>query len=74
MSRRALVQVGVVLVGTLGLWTSWATIRADEDPRTALRFLQELRDRGLHDLSLEYIDKLRVDPGLPADIDRKSVV
>jgi tetratricopeptide (TPR) repeat protein len=68
MSRRALVQVGVVLVGALGLWTSWATIRADEDPRTALRFLQELRDRGLYDLALEYIDQLRVDPALPADI------
>lgn len=71
MSRRALVQIGLVLVGVIGvigIGTQRTMVRADEDPRTALRFLQELRDHGLHDLALEFIDELRVDPGLPADL------
>ena len=68
MSRRALVQVGVVLVGLLGLGVSGTAVKGSEDPRTALRFLQELRDRGLHDLALEFIDQLRSDPQLPADL------
>ena len=68
MSRRALVQIGLVLVGVIGIGTQRTMVRADEDPRTALRFLQELRDHGLHDLAIEFIDELRVDPGLPADL------
>ena len=66
MSRRALVQMGLVLVsviGVIGIGTKRTMVRADEDPRTALRFLQELRDHGLHDLAIEFIDELRVDPG-----------
>ena len=62
------VQIGLVLVGVIGIGTQRTMVRADEDPRTALRFLQELRDHGLHDLALEFIDELRVDPGLPADL------
>ncbi|MGA2701146.1 MAG: tetratricopeptide repeat protein [Isosphaeraceae bacterium] len=68
MSRRALVQIGLVLVGVMWIGTQRTTVRADEDPRTALRFLQELRDHGLHDLALQFIDELRVDPGAPADL------
>jgi len=68
MSRRAVVQIGLVLVGVIGIGTQRTMVRAGEDPRTALRFLQELRDHGLHDLALEFIDELRVDPGLPADL------
>jgi tetratricopeptide (TPR) repeat protein len=41
---------------------------AGEDPRTALSFLQGLRERGLHDQALEFIDQLRADPSLPAEI------
>jgi tetratricopeptide (TPR) repeat protein len=41
---------------------------AGEDPRTALQFLQGLRERGLHDQALDFIDQLRTDPALPADI------
>ena len=37
MSRRALVQVGLVLVGLLGPGASTAARRAGEDPRTALQ-------------------------------------
>jgi tetratricopeptide (TPR) repeat protein len=33
-----------------------------------MRFLQELRDRGYHDLALEFIDQLRADPDLPAEM------
>jgi tetratricopeptide (TPR) repeat protein len=68
MSCRGLVQVGVMatLVPLLGLLGR--SLPAGEDPRTALRFLQELRDRGFHDLALEFIDRLRADPDLPADL------
>ena len=68
MSRRALVQVGVVLVGLLGPGVSGTPLKASEDPRTALKFLQELRDHGLHDLALAFIDQLRTDPQLPAEL------
>ncbi|MBV8127882.1 MAG: hypothetical protein JO114_09530, partial [Planctomycetaceae bacterium] len=68
MSWRALVQLGLVLIGVFGIGTQRTMVRADEDPRTALRFLQELRDHGLHDLAIEFIDELRADPGLPADL------
>src|SRR5271157_1781777 len=68
MSRRALVQIGLVLVGVMWIGTQRTTVRADEDPRTALQFLRELRDHGLHDLALQFIDELRVDPGLPANL------
>src|SRR4029077_3105526 len=54
------------LVGLLGPGAIAA--EGGEDPRTALRFLQDLRDRGLHDLALEFIDQLRSDPQLPADL------
>jgi tetratricopeptide (TPR) repeat protein len=68
MSCRGLAQVGVVaaLVPLLGLFCR--SLPAKEDSRTALRFLQELRDRGLHDLALEFLDRLRADPDLPAEL------
>jgi len=45
-----------------------APVRADEDPRTVLPFLRELRDHGLHDKALEYIDQLRTETALPSNI------
>src|SRR5208283_3191850 len=39
MSRRALVQIGLVLAGVMGIGTQGTTVRAGEDPRTALQFL-----------------------------------
>ena len=42
--------------------------RADEDPRTVVAFLQELKAHGLHDIALDYIDQLRADASLPADL------
>jgi tetratricopeptide (TPR) repeat protein len=41
---------------------------AGEDPRTALSFLQGLKDRGLHELAVEYIGQLRSDTSLPENI------
>jgi len=40
---------------------------AGEDPRIAEKFLQALRDRGLFDAALDYIDQLRSDSGIPDD-------
>ena len=68
MSCRGLVKVGVVMIGVLAIGLLGPLLPAGEDPRIALRFLQELRDRGLHDLALQYIDQLRADPGLPANL------
>jgi tetratricopeptide (TPR) repeat protein len=39
-----------------------------EDSRTALAFVDELRQRGLHDLALEYLNVLRADPGLAVNV------
>ena len=61
-------QIGLVLVGVLWIGLSQGQVQAGEDPRTALRFIQELRDHGLHDQVLEFIDELRADPGLPTDL------
>lgn len=66
MSRRALVQVGVAIAALAVVPAAGNAARA-EDARTAQRFLQELRDKGFHDLALEFIDRLRGDPGVPAD-------
>ena len=41
---------------------------AVEDPRTARSFLTALRERGLYDLALDFIDRLRDDPETPADL------
>lgn len=42
--------------------------RAADDPRTALAFVQGLRDRGYHDLAIDYLAALRADPALPPEI------
>ena len=69
MPGRARARRWIVLVG-LALGLSGGGVWADggEDPRTALRFLKELRDRSLHDLALDYIKLLRSDAHLPAEV------
>src|SRR5262249_9387628 len=52
----------------LGLAVAIAPARAGEDPRTVARFLPQLRNRGLHDLALEYVTGLRGDATLPNDL------
>ncbi len=41
---------------------------AGEDSRTAIRFMEHLRDGGLHQLARDFIHELRTDPGMPAKI------
>lgn len=69
MSRLGLGRVGRVAVGAwiVGLVLG-GTARAQQDPRTAERFLQALRDQGLHDLALDDIGFLRGDEGIPAKL------
>ncbi len=50
MSRRAVeVERSFAGRGGNGAGSGRGPVRADEDSRTVLPFLQELRDRGLHD-------------------------
>ena len=64
LARKWIVLVGVAfaLCGT----SAWA--QPGEDSRTALQFLKELRDRGLHQFALDYIKILRGEAQLPAAI------
>src|SRR5438067_2276922 len=69
MSRRAVGFSSIVLAASLAcLVPLVATVRAAEDSRTVSRFLQELKNHGLHDLALEYLNQLRGDPALPGDL------
>ncbi|MGP0066265.1 MAG: tetratricopeptide repeat protein [Isosphaeraceae bacterium] len=69
MSRRDVVCRRFMLFGSvLGLFLLSAGVRASEDTRTVTRFLQELKNHGLHDQALFYINELRADPGLPNDL------
>jgi cellulose synthase operon protein C len=52
----------------VGLAGHAAPAWADEDSRTALAFIEQLRERGLHDLALEYVNVLRADSTEPANI------
>ena len=44
------------------------TARSADDPRLANDFIQALRDRGLYDVALQYLEALRQDPETPAEI------
>jgi cellulose synthase operon protein C len=69
MSRRAVGCRSLVLLAIFGGLAGMSPqARAGEDPRTVVRFLQELKNHGLYDLALDYINQLRDDPSLPADI------
>src|SRR5262245_1137317 len=69
MPRRALAARWIVVAG-LAFGASGATAQAapGEDSRTAEKFLRDLRDRGLHDLALDFIRLLRADQELPAKV------
>ena len=68
MFHRALMKFLALTIGVLSIGLLGPLVPAGEDQRIAVRFLQELRDRGLYDLARQYIDQLRADPGLPADL------
>src|SRR4051794_7001920 len=44
------------------------SVRGDEDPRTALEFVQALRERGYFDLASDYLDTLRNEKATPDDV------
>ena len=64
MSRRAFAIVAVLAAPLVWL----APADGAEDHRDALRFVQGLRERGYFDLASEYLERLRQDPGTPADL------
>ncbi len=69
MSRRVVGCRCLFLVAALGWHAGGVSrARADEDPRTIVAFLQQLKAHGLHDIALEYIAHLRADTSLPADL------
>jgi tetratricopeptide (TPR) repeat protein len=69
MSRRAVgCRWFVLVLSIVGPVSLAAPARAAEDSRTATRFLQELKNHGLHDLALDYINQLRADPTLPNEL------
>ena len=68
MSDRSRIVV-LVLAGVIaGLGGSNGSATAAEDSRTALAFIDELREHGLHDLALDYLKVLRADPALPPKV------
>jgi len=69
MPRFGLGRVGRVLVVAWIVGFGWVeTATAQQDPRVAERFLQALRENGLHDLALDDIALLRDDSGVPANL------
>jgi cellulose synthase operon protein C len=69
MSRRAVKLSWVVLAEAITwLAAPAAPVRADEDRRTVLAFLRVLREHGLHDLALEYMEQLRADTTLTSNV------
>ncbi len=55
-------------VGLALLAMGTAPAQAGEDSRTAVQFLKALKDRGLHELALDYINILRAETALPAEL------
>ncbi len=62
----AAIGCGAAALAFLGGLTPMA--RAGEDSRTALAFIEQLREKGLHDLALEYLAVLRADSSQPQNI------
>ena len=62
------ILIGAVIVA----FAASSPVRADDEmsreARQSLKYIQALRDRGYHDLALEYIDTLRKTADVPADL------
>ncbi|WZO98848.1 tetratricopeptide repeat protein [Isosphaeraceae bacterium EP7] len=71
MVRRAY-WPALALVASLGAGVVGAQEPSADDPRTALEFIQGLRDRRYHDLAVEAVERLRGQADLPPEI--KSVL
>ena len=69
MSRPARMSWVVLagMIAALGGFVAPAPAPAGEDSRTALAFVDELRERGLHELALDYLNVLRADPALAGE-------
>jgi hypothetical protein len=64
-----------VVLGVLATSTAGAAAQdAEHSPEAAqaIKYLQGLRERGYHDLALDYLNDLRADPETPADL--KSIL
>jgi tetratricopeptide (TPR) repeat protein len=68
MSRRTIKLGGIGLALGLALSLAGNPGQAGEDARIANRFLKELKERGFHKLALDYIDLLRADTTIPAEL------
>ncbi len=68
MSRPAELGWALLAAMVMGLAVDAFPAWAGEDSRTALAFIEQLRERGLHDLAREYLNILRADPDQPANI------
>jgi len=68
MSRGTIKRGGIGFAVGLSLVIAASPGRAGEDSRIAIPFLKELKERGLHKLALDYIDLLRADTAIPADL------
>ena len=64
MSRPSALRWALLATLVLGHAIHVASAPAGEDPRTAMAFLEQLKEHGLHDLALEYLNVLRADPAL----------
>ncbi|WP_165222438.1 tetratricopeptide repeat protein [Aquisphaera insulae] len=60
--------VAALAILTLMAGSAGTNARAGDDPRTAAAFLQALRDHGMGEIAVEYIDQLRNDPSCPAEL------
>jgi cellulose synthase operon protein C len=69
MSHRGFGSRWVVLAAVFaGLAAGFTGVEAGEDARTAVRFIEDLRDHGLHELARDYIHQLGEDASLPAKV------
>lgn len=63
MVRRGLTWTALAVATLLG----HATVRGEEDMRTAPKYLQGLRERGYYELADQYLETLRKAPSTPED-------
>jgi tetratricopeptide (TPR) repeat protein len=68
MPGQTRLRTRLLLIGAIWIGSNSMSVRAQEDPRTALRFLELLREHGMYEQALQFIDLLRADPTLPADL------
>jgi outer membrane protein assembly factor BamD (BamD/ComL family) len=68
MPRRRILGAGLGLAWVLASASAMSLAQESGTGGTAQKFLQGLRDRGYHDLAIEYIERLRNDPATPAEL------